>query len=370
MDIRDQRARVLVVDDNQLNRLVLTHLLEKEGYIISTANDGIEAIESITAAPPDLVLLDVLMPRMDGYQVLAKLKESGLLWNLPVIVISSLSEVENAIKCIELGAEDYLAKPFSAVLLRARIGNSLEKKRMRDQEKIYRKEIELYNQELEERVQQQVALISQGQLATIFALAKLAESRDTETGRHLERVREYCKALTIELRKREPYCSIIDDLYIENIYAASPLHDIGKVGIPDRILLKAEKLSHTEFDVMKTHSDIGSKTLRAVDLLYPGNGFIQMGIELAESHHENWDGSGYPLGRKGEEIPLSGRILRLADVYDATISRRPYKDPFTSEESKNNIIKESGKIFDPFLVNVFLDIEKEFIVIWNRFQDR
>jgi putative two-component system response regulator len=363
------QGKILAVDDNRMNRMVLVHNLEKEGHRVVVAENGGEALKRIREQPFDLVLLDVLMPEMDGYQVLERMKQDGLLIHLPVIVISALTEMESVVKCIEMGAEDYLPKPFDPILLRARIEACLEKKRLRDQEVFYRQQIEENNRLLEDRVRDQVKEIASGHLAIIFALAKLAESRDPETGTHLERVREYCRILAMRLRNLPPYAEVIDDSYIENLYAASPLHDIGKVGIPDQILLKPDKLTTEEFTIMQTHTTIGADTLRAVDRLYPGNGFIQVGIELAENHHEKWNGKGYPFGRIARAIPLSGRITRLADVFDALSTRRRYKDAFSFEQSAKIIIEDRGTDFDPDVADSFIESEKEFQDVWTRFRE-
>jgi len=268
-----------------------------------------------------------------------------------------------------LGAEDYLPKPFNATLLKARISASLEKKRLRDQEQEYRVYIERYNRNLEERVMRQVRQITSAQIATIFAMSKLAESRDPETGAHLERMREYCRLLSETLSHKKKYELIVDRQFIDNIYAASPLHDIGKVGVPDNVLLKPGKLDVPEWVVMKTHPIIGAETLRAVDRQHPGNNFIKTGIAIAEFHHERWDGSGYPYGLKGERIPLEARILALGDVYDALTSRRCYKEPFTHERTREIILEGAGQHFDPEIVEAFLEMESEFIRIRTFYRD-
>ncbi len=203
----------------------------------------------------------------------------------------------------------------------------------------------------------------------IFALAKLAASRNLETGEHLQRMCEYSKVLSEKLRLLPKYASVIDEDFIRNIYAASPLHDIGKVAIPDRILLKTDKLTEEEYAIMKTHPIIAGKTLREVDQQHPGNDFVRVGIEIAESHHERWDGNGYPYGLAGEDIPLAGRILALGDVYDAHISKRVYKEAFSHAKSREIILSGSGKDFDPDIVEAFVSSEDEFITIGKRYVD-
>jgi len=307
-------------------------------------------------------MLDLMMPEMDGYQVLQAIKAQPQFVHLPVIMVSANDEMENIVKCIEIGAEDYLPKPFNPVLMRARVEASLQKKIMHDREADYQRE-------LETRVREQVREISSAQLAAIFAMSKLAESRDNETGAHLERMREYCKLLANRMAQLEKYQRVIDEDFVEAIYAASPLHDIGKVGIPDHILLKAGKLDLAEWEIMKSHAVIGGATLRAVDEQHPGNILIRMGIDIAEAHHEKWDGSGYPHGLRGESIPLAARILALGDVYDALTSKRCYKKAFSHEDARLIIEQGSGRHFDPEAVGAFLEIEGEFIRIRQYMKD-
>ncbi len=316
-----------------------------------------------------MVLLDLMMPDLNGYQVLEYMKSQADLNQIPVVMVSAIDEADTMVKCIELGAEDYLTKPVNTVLLEAKVAACLEKRRMRKKEAALRKQIEGYNNQLQERVSAQVEEISSIQLAAIFAMSKLAESRDPETGEHLERVREYCKIISAQLSILPKYTAMIDQMFIDNIYAASPLHDIGKVGVPDKILLKAGKLTGDEWDSIKMHPVIGAETLRAVDKQYPGNSFIQTGIDIAEFHHEKWDGSGYPHGLSENQIPLVARIMALGDVYDALTSKRCYKEAFSHEKSVKIITKDSGKHFDPEVIDAFLNIEKEFMAIRDIHQD-
>lgn len=231
-----------------------------------------------------------------------------------------------------------------------------------------RKKLQKYNLHLEELVNEKVKEITEAQMATIFALVKLAESRDDETGNHIERTAELCRLLASLLRKHTDYKELIDEKYIENIYKASPLHDIGKVGIPDAILLKKGRLSKDEFEIMKTHVDIGYKTLKEVHSQYKGNSFLQMGMDITKTHHEKWDGTGYPRGLEGQDIPLSGRIMALVDVYDALRSKRVYKEAYSHDKSLNIILDNKAKHFDPLLVEVFADSHLEFMKVHDYFQ--
>jgi putative two-component system response regulator len=368
-ETRINTATILVVDDKEINRDLLRSLITTLGHVPLLAENGLSALTQMEKQPPDLVLLDILMPEMDGYKVLNHMKSDSFLCNIPVIMISAVYEMESVVQCIERGADDYLVKPFDLTLLKARIGACLGKKRLRDQKDNYLKQIEGYNLKLEERVSEHVQQITVAQQATIFALAKLAASRNLETGEHLQRMCEYSRVLCEKLRLIPKYASVIDEDFINNIYAASPLHDIGKVGIPDRILLKIDKLTKEEYVVMKTHPIIAGKTLREVDQQHPGNDFVRVGIEIAESHHERWDGNGYPYGLARENIPLAGRILALGDVYDAHISKRIYKEAFSHAKSREIILSGSGKNFDPDVVEAFISSEDEFIAISKRYVD-
>lgn len=223
---------------------------------------------------------------------------------------------------------------------------------------------------LERKVQDQLRDLAAGQLAMIFALSKLAESRDSDTGLHLERVREYCRILATELEQRGGIAETTAREFVELVYQASPLHDIGKVAIPDSILRKPGRLAPEEFAEMKTHAELGGRTLRQVAEQYPGNRLVSIGIEIAEGHHEKWDGSGYPRGKFGRNIPLSARIVALADVYDALTSRRPYKEPFTVDETRRLIVAGSETQFDPALVDAFVSVETEFCRVAKNLGDK
>ncbi|HEC19680.1 MAG TPA: response regulator [Gammaproteobacteria bacterium] len=360
---------ILVVDDNEMNRELLLRRLKVTGYDLSSAGDGEQALARLRERPFDLVLLDIMMPIMDGYETLQVIQADERLRRVPVIMITALDDVDSAVRCIEMGAVDYVTKPFNPVLLRARVEASLDRKRMSDLEEERRQEVERSNESLSEEVRAKIKEISESQLAAIFAMSKLAESRDPETGEHLERMREYCKLLSEQLSRMPKYRHIIDRAFVGNIYAASPLHDIGKVGIDDSVLLKPGALTDEEWVLMKQHPIIGAETLREVDRQHPGNDFIHTGIDIAEGHHEKWDGSGYPYGLAGEKIPLVARILALGDVYDALTSKRCYKDAFSHEKSRSIIEEGRGKHFDPDVVLAFFEAEEEFKRVRQEYKD-
>jgi putative two-component system response regulator len=360
---------ILIVDDNEMNRDLLLRRLGKSGFQMASAENGKQALEMMREQSFDLLLLDIMMPVLDGYETLMIIQNDEALRRVPVIMITALDDVDSAVRCIEMGAVDYVTKPFNPVLLRARVDASLERKRLSDQQETYRLKIENSNKDLSEEVRAKVREISESQLAAIFAMSKLAESRDPETGEHLERMREYCRLLSEQLSRMPKYRPIINRDFVENIYAASPLHDIGKVGIEDSVLLKPGALTDNEWVLMKRHPIIGAETLREVDRQHPGNAFIHTGIDIAEGHHEKWDGSGYPYGRSGEEIPLVARILALGDVYDALTSKRCYKDAFSHEKSRSIIEEGSGSHFDPDVVLAFFEREDEFMKVKMAFKD-
>lgn len=362
-------ANILVVDDNPMNIETIVRRLERDGYCTYQAESGEQAFRILENFEVDLILLDIMMPEMDGYQVLEQLKESDTWLHIPVIMVSALEQEQSVVRCIEAGADDYLTKPVKPTLLRARVNNALNKKRLYDREKQHRRELEMYNTQLMQKVDEQVREITSAQMAMIFATSKLAESKDPETGAHLERMRSFCKILAEYLATTEDFQDLIGPEYAECIYAASSLHDIGKVGIPDSILLKPGKLTKNEWEIMQSHTTLGASTLRAVIEKHPGNSFIRMGIEIAECHHERWDGTGYPYGLKGEAIPLAARILALADVYDALTSARCYKEAFSHEKSRQIIVEGSGKHFDPRVVDAFLNSEDKFINIKKKYAD-
>ncbi len=350
---QSRTARILVVDDQEASRRVLVHLLEAFGMETIQIENGVDALLAVQSEHPDLVLLDLFMPGMNGETVLRELKRNPATYALPVVMISGNDDAKLVSRCIELGAEDYVVKPFNESILMARVRAGLNRKRLNEYESEYRALLENRNEELSGALNAQLIKTNQMQSATIFALSKLAESRDPETGEHLERICEYVRILATELQSDPEFMGTIDNAMIEQLCQTSPLHDIGKVGIPDRILQKPGKLSEEEFETMKLHTIIGAETLRAVAEKHPHNSFLQLGICVTESHHERWDGSGYPHRIAGENIPLAGRILALADVYDALTSARCYKKPIAHDASVQIILQGSGAHFDPRIVAAF-----------------
>ncbi len=360
---KELKATIMIVDDTPENLNLLKNMLTSKGYRVMAFPDGEMALKAASKNPPDLILLDIMMPGMNGFEVASRLKSDDALKDIPILFISALTEIEDKVKAFSAGGVDYISKPFQFEEVYARVKTHLQLRSLQ-------LELQKHNLYLEELVKQKVKEIADAQLATIVAITKLAEYRDDETGQHIERTRSFCKILAEELSRNSPYAKIIDDSFIENIFNAAPLHDIGKVGIPDNILLKPSKLTVEEFEIIKTHTIIGANTLEAVKRKYPNNAVVNIGIEIARSHHEKWDGSGYPDGLAGEEIPLSARIMTLADVYDALRSERPYKPAFSHEKALEIITKGDGRTmpehFDPVVLEAFIKIESNIAKLYEQ----
>ena len=362
MDKAQEGTTIMLVDDTPANLKLLQQMLQAKGYLVLTFPRGKMALNAAAKNPPDLILLDITMPEMNGFEVCERLKADATLKEIPVIFISALTETEDKVKAFAAGGVDYVSKPFQFEEVNARVETHLRLRKLQ-------LELSRHNLHLEDLVKEKVQEISDSQLATINAMSKLAESRDDDTGQHIERTRTFCKFLAEKLRDTARYAGSIDAAYLENIYHAASLHDIGKVGISDNILLKPGKLTPAEFEIMKTHTIIGADTLQTARSKYPLNVFINMGMAIARSHHERWDGSGYPDGLAGEEIPLTARIMAIADVYDALRSKRPYKPAFTHEKSCQIIWEGSGRHFDPALIAAFTLVEPAFANIHLQMDD-
>ena len=357
------KPSILIADDIPANRHILAQFLGEMGCSVIQTENGREALNQVMREKPDIVILDIAMPEMDGIEVCRIIKSNPLTKIIPVVIITAHGDDEHHLKALDAGADDFLTKPYKIHFLKARLKSLLALKLMNDASLGYQESLKRMNVEL-------MAKLISTQDITIVALAKLAEFRDPETGEHLERMREYTRLIAHKLRELPKYRHYISDRYIENLYKSSPLHDIGKVGIRDDVLLKPGKLSLDEFELMKLHTTIGGDAL-ATATQFSGldQSFLDMGKEIAYSHHEKWNGAGYPRGLKEEQIPLSARILAIADVYDALTSKRVYKEAFTHEQARRIIVQECKSHFDPEVLSAFLDLEGQFIEIRNRYQD-
>jgi putative two-component system response regulator len=364
MNPRNDRDCVLVVDDTPQNLSLMAGLL-RDDYRVLVANHGERALALAAGEdPPDLILLDVMMPELDGFEVCRRLKQHPDTRDIPVIFLTARSEVADEQAGFDVGAVDYITKPISPPIVMARVRTQLQLKRARDL-------LAGHNAWLEAEVQRRMRELQAVQDATIMAMASLAETRDNETGNHIRRTQHYVRALALAVREQPRFAAELgDDRVLEMLYKSAPLHDIGKVGIPDHILLKPARLSEAEFEIMKTHTTLGRDAILAAEkLLDAPDSFLRFAREIAYSHQEKWDGSGYPQALAGEAIPLSARLMAVADVYDALISRRDYKPAFSHEEALQIIRAGRGSHFDPDLVDAFLAIAEEFRAIARRFAD-
>jgi putative two-component system response regulator len=356
---------ILIVDDTPLNLTVLGELLMPE-FQVRVANSGIRALSAVASPPrPDLILLDVMMPDMDGYEVLVRLRQDPKTSDIPVIFVTALDATEDEAKGLELGAVDYITKPFRPSIVLARVHAQLELKDARD--RIRNQNVWLEG-EVRRRMQQNQLI----QDVSMRALASLAEARDNETGNHILRTQGYVNVLAHELAKLPKYQNTLTPELISLITKAAPLHDIGKVGIPDHILHKPGKHTPDEWEIMKTHASIGADAIwRAIqnEQDIAGLDFLYKAMEIAGNHHEKWDGSGYPSGLSGESIPLSARIMALADVFDALISKRVYKPAFSLEKAGEIILEGKGKHFDPDVTDAYLASVDAFRIIAERYRD-
>ena len=358
-----ERPVVLVVDDTPQNLVLITELLRQD-YRMLVANGGERAIRLAEGElRPDLILLDIMMPDMDGYEVLRHLKASPLCAHIPVIFLSAKSEVDDEIKGLQMGAVDYITKPISPPLVQARVKTHLALKASSD---FLRDKSAFLEAEVGRRTQQ----IGSIQDVAVLALSSMAETRDNETGNHILRTQRYVKSLAMQLREHPRFREVLSAEYIDRLFKSAPLHDIGKVGIPDPILLKPAPLSPAEFEVMKTHTTIGYESLvRAEKSLGIEFDFLNLAKEIALSHQEKWDGSGYPKGLAGDAIPVSARLMAVADVYDALISKRVYKEAMPHEQALDIMRRGRGTHFDPDMLDAFFQIEGEFRTIAQAYND-
>ncbi len=336
---------VMVVDDTETNIDIMVETLG-DSYEVAVAIDGETALQDIAETPPDIILLDIMMPGIDGYEVCKRLKDDPKTEGIPIIFLTSMIEEQNESKGLGLGAVDYIAKPFIPQLVKSRVRNQLE--------------LKMYRDHLEELVKARTHELELTQEVTIESLGTLAEYRDPETGGHIKRTQNYVKLLADYLKNHPKFQDSLDSNVIKMLYKSAPLHDIGKVGIPDNILLKPGKLTAEEFEEMKKHAAYGRDVIASQEEKLGEGSFLSQAKEIAGSHHEKWDGTGYPHGLSGNDIPVLGRLMAIADVYDALISKRVYKPPFSHEKAIAIISDDKGKHFDPDMVDAFLALEEQF----------
>ena len=329
--------KILIAEDEIVSRKKMEIIIKNIGYEPICTTNGVEAFELWKKERPKIVITDWIMPEMTGLDLCRSIRENEGSQYTYLIIVSTKNEKIDLIKGIDSGADDFISKPFikEEIAVRIRSGRRILDFGSRD--------------------------------IAIFAISKLVESRDPETGNHLERIRYYSRILAESLLKLKNPPKEIDILFIDNLFLTSPLHDIGKIGIPDYILLKAGQLDDREYETMKKHTIIGYNTLNEAAMKDPKAEYLRMSADIALSHHEKYNGAGYPNGLKGNEIPLSARIVALADVYDALVSKRVYKETFAHDVARSIIIDDKGKHFDPLLVDAFLLSEDKFTKIYNKF---
>lgn len=344
----DSQASILVVDDTPANLSLLSGLLSPR-WRVRLAPSGTKALELVRRQAPDLVVLDVMMPELDGYEVCRRLKADPATADIPVLFLTALSQPEDETRGFACGGADFIHKPFNPATVLSRVATQLEAKRWRDT-------LHQHNAWLQQELQGRLAEVEQLRDATLHVMISFAEFRDEDTGFHVRRTQEYVRTLAHWLAAQPGNAWGLDDARIDDLAKSAPLHDIGKVAIPDGILLKPGRLTPDEMTVMKTHAMQGWEMLRraAERMGDQGSQFLRYGMEIARHHHERWDGTGYPDGLAGPDIPLSARLMAVADVYDALISRRPYKEPMDHATALAHIVAGSGSHFDPAVVQALL----------------
>lgn len=349
-----KKNTILVVDDENTNLRLMEAMLLPMGYEVTTAPDGEKALESAHEISPDVILLDIMMPKIDGFETARRLRRDEITRTTPIVMVTGLNEVEDRVKALEAGADDFLAKPVDMMELKARVQSLLKVKAYNDHMRDYQKELEAEVEKRTEQLKRAFEEIKKASLDSIYRLSKAAEYKDEETASHIERMSYYSVAIARKMG--------LDEDTVESILYAAPMHDIGKIGIPDQILLKQGRLDPDEWEIMKKHTTIGGSILEGSNA-----GFIKLGEIIALTHHEKWDGSGYPKGLKGEEIPLAGRIVAVADVFDALTSKRPYKEALPAEDSFSIISDSKGSHFDPEVVDCFFAIKDEILAVKDRY---
>ena len=355
-------TKILIVYDDKTNLKILDAILNETGYTILSVNNFNLFIETIKNEMPDIIILNKSILDINTIKFFNEINSIKNINKIPLIFVCEVADYKTITAGYDLGAVDYITKPFIAKEIKTKLAMHLKINELQN-------ELKKLNNIMEHKVEEQFKQISDTQMETIFSLAKLAQSRDDDTGKHLERVQKYCYVLAKALSENSLYSNQIDENFIKNILNASPLHDIGKVGISDLILLKPGRLTHDEFEIMKTHTVIGYETLQEVDEKFGNNEFIAMGKVIARSHHERWDGAGYPDHLKGENIPLPARIMAIADVYDALSTKRIYKEALPLNVCVEVIKENRGTQFDPIIVDKFLEISYQFAEIHEQLKD-
>ncbi|MBI9075370.1 MAG: response regulator [Desulfatibacillum sp.] len=364
------KPRVLAVDDEERNLRLMEAMLLPLGYEFFRAQSGEEALDIVRETPPDVVLLDIMMPGVNGFEVARRLKANEETRIIPIIMVTALKELDDRVKALDAGADDFLTKPVEKVELKARVASSLKIKAYNDHMRSHQRDLEVNQRNLEAHqkdLEEEIACrtkelkkayerVKDASLDTIHRLSRAAEYKDEHTGDHIQRMSRYSVAIAREIG--------LGQKILDSILYAAPMHDIGKIGIPDRILLKPRRLEPEEWEIMKRHTVIGAQILQGSDV-----GYIKLAEVIAMTHHERWDGNGYPTGLCEKQIPLVGRISAVADVFDALTSRRPYKEPISVQDSFAIIAEGRGLRFDPYVVDAFFAAKTEILSIKEKFPD-
>lgn len=337
------KKSILMIDDVKFN-LATARTVLKEDYVLYEALSAKEGFEILENVIPDLLLLDIVMPGMDGYEMIRQLKASRRLRGIPVIFLTAETDPKSEVKGFDLGAADFIVKPFVAPVMKRRIETQLE--------------LAAYQHSLEELVEKKVEENEKLQHMLSAGFAELVESRDGVTGGHVKNTSIYFEAFVNALKDVPKYRDEVTEHFNKLAIRSAPLHDIGKIGIDDNVLRKQSSLEKSEMDYMKTHSELGGATFHKIRKIFPENEFLKIAEHMALYHHERWDGTGYPFGKKGTDIPLEARIMSIVDVYDALTSKRPYKEPFSHEKAMGIIAEGRGSQFDPDLVDEFIKLSE------------
>jgi len=346
------RLKIMIVDDNITNLTVAKKALESK-YSIIPVTSGEKAIALLERVTPSLVLLDIEMPGIDGFETLRQMQGKERVKDIPVIFLTARDDFGSRLEGLQLGAMDYITKPFSIPILLKRIELHI---RLITQ----KLELQNYNRNLQQMVREQTSTIVELQHAIIHAMAEMAESRDGGSGENVSRTRRYLETLTLAAQRSEEYQDTLEHFDVDLFLESAQLHDIGKITVPDNILQKHGKLTENEFEIVKKHTSNGEKVIIGIMKRSRADKFLRYAAEIAASHHERWDGTGYPYGLSGKDIPLTGRLMAIADVYDALVTERPYKPSYPHEEAVRIIKEESGQYFDPKLVDIFVEVSDEF----------
>ena len=362
MDAINTKCTLLISDDTDSNIDILVEAFADD-YDVMVATDGPSTLEAVEKVMPDLILLDVMMPGMDGFEVCRRLKKETRFEQIPIIFLTAMDQLSSKEEGFRVGGVDYVTKPFDILEVKARVLTHISLL-------LARRSLANQNEVLEERVRERTEELNHTQNVTIASLASLAETRDNETGWHIKRSKAYVVIL-IESLKDNPNFGELKDREIEElIIKSAPLHDIGKIGVPDSILLKPGPLTHDEFEEMKKHTILGSEALLVAERELGSNSFLRIAAEMCRSHHEKWNGEGYPDGLSGRGIPLAGRLMAVADVYDALISSRVYKPPFSHADATTIILEGKGTHFDPDIIDAYEKVHRKFEQIATELADQ